>query len=84
MGSKASGRYSEQEHHQRILAHLGLEITVDIAKLVQLVDSNEHLRRVKSRKVFEQYAGLVQERTEVTAGDVFLGSGMYKSWVRDV
>lgn len=52
--------------------HLGLEVAVDVAELVQLRDGAEHLGDVEPRVLLLEDARVVEERAEVAAGDEVL------------
>lgn len=53
-------------------AHLWLEISVDVSKLVEFVDTHEHLGSVKSSMLFFKHTGIVEQRSEISSWNVFL------------
>ena len=61
-----------RQRGQPMSTHLRLEIPVDVAKLVQLVDAHEHLGGVKPRVLLLEHARVVQQRPEVSPWNVFL------------
>lgn len=52
--------------------HLRFQVPMNIPQLVQLIHTHEHLRRVESSVFFLEDAGVVEEGSEVSSGDVFL------------
>ena len=54
------------------MTNLWLQVTMNIAQLVQLVDTHEHLGGVKLGMFFLQYPRIVQQSPKVSSWDVFL------------
>ena len=53
--------------------YLWLQVSVYVPQFVQLVDSSKHLCGIQSSVLFFKYARVVEQRTEVSSRDVFLG-----------
>lgn len=53
--------------------YLWLQVSVYVPQFVQLVDSSKHLCGIQPGVLFFKYARVVEQRTEVSTGDVFLG-----------
>jgi hypothetical protein len=51
---------------------LGLEITMDVSKLMQGVDAEKHLRYIESGMSVVENPSVVEQSAEVAAWDIFL------------
>lgn len=51
--------------------HLGLQVTMDISQLVQLIDPHKHLGNVEPRDFLFEDTGIIEEGSEVASGNIF-------------
>lgn len=63
---------------------LGLEITVDVSELMELVDAHEHLGGVEACVFLLEHARVVEQGTEVATRDEFLNVSVPRLLVRSV
>jgi hypothetical protein len=57
--------------HSEVYTNLGFEITMNIAQLVELVDSCKHLTDVEDSMLFFEDTGIIEKSTKVATWDVF-------------
>jgi len=63
--------------------HLRLEVTVNVSKLMELVDTQEHFSCVKLGVLLFQHTRVVEQRSEVSARYVFLSISLAPSPPRE-
>lgn len=54
-------------------AHLGLQISMNVSKLVEFINGGEHFTYVKASVYFLEDARIIEKRPEIASRDIFHG-----------